>query len=111
MGSVCAPHYYLAVDLFSEGSKGNLSHFEMLFAERYSDDGDIEQHTKENVGEPYPYTTDEKPQHIHKQVQASMTVFFLNNRRAERPQFKHTDLDGLQSERYADDGHHHCQSC
>ena len=83
----------------------------MLFAERYSDDGDIEQHPKENVGEPNPYATDEKPQHIHKQVQATMTILFLNNRWAERPQFEHTYFNSLQSERYANDGHQQCKSC
>lgn len=83
----------------------------MLLTERYADDGDIEQHTEKDMREPYPNTTEEKPQHIHKEVQTTVTILFIHNDRTERPQREYTQFDSLKAERYTDNRYHQGQAC
>ena len=43
----------------------------MHLSERYANDGDAENETVENMGEPYPDAAHEEPQHIHEYAQTT----------------------------------------
>lgn len=67
-----------------------MRHLEMLLTERYSQDGDIQQYTEEDMGEPYPYTTHKEPDYIHHRAQTTGLTLLGLDLRAEGPQTEHT---------------------
>ena len=78
----------------------------MHLAEWDADDGDIENDTEEDVGEPNPNSADEEPDDVHQQIQATELLLFLSHRGTERPQGEDTEFETLQSEGNANNGNH-----
>ena len=52
-----------------------MRHLEMLFTKRDSEDGDIQQDTEKDMGEPYPYTAYKEPDHIHYRTDTTRLTF------------------------------------
>lgn len=96
-------------NLSSERREGDIGQFEMLLAEGDADDGDVEEQSEEDMGEPDPHASHEEPDDVHQGVEAS-TGGLLHDLRAKGPQGKHAQFQRLQSEGDADDGDHHRQT-
>ena len=82
----------------------------MHLSEGNADDGDVEDDTVEDVGEPYPDAAYDEPQHIHEHAQAARLRLLPLHFWAERPDGQYTQLHALQAEGNADDGYHQNQS-
>lgn len=62
----------LSVDyLFAEGEDREAGHFEVLSAERYSDDGDAEQSPEKDVAQAGPEAAENAPDYVHRRPDAS----------------------------------------
>jgi len=75
--------------------------FEVLNAERYTDDRNAEQRSPHEVRECDPDSADEDPHDVQQRVEASHGAFVGSHLAAERPQGEQPDAYYLQSERNA----------
>jgi len=98
----CLVHYFP-----SEGRQRQMSHFEMLFAEGYANDCDVECHPEPYVGQRNPNASHKKPDDIHHSAQTPWLVLLFHHPCAKRPQAQRCQLDALQAKRDANDCHHH----
>ena len=94
-------------NLFAERSKGKSGHFEMLFAERNSDDGNAKEYAKPKVGETDPNAAQNNPKNVHDKAQTSARLWRGFHALTERAEAKDTYLQGLDTKRNTDDGDHH----
>ena len=62
-------------NLTAEGCEGDISQFEMLLAEGDADDGDAQEQSEEDMGEPDPHSSHEEPDDVHQGVKASAGGF------------------------------------
>ena len=81
-----------------------MGELEVLLAEGDADDGDVEQHSEEEVRQHDADASEEEPQHIHQGVEASRLAFRLLDLFPERPQSQRTQFEDLHPEGDADDG-------
>lgn len=82
----------------------------MLAGEGNADDGDEEQHPEEEVGDGYPNSADEDPNHIEQKVEAAAGAIVRDHLFAERPKGKPGQFKGLDTEGNAHDGDHQNQT-
>ena len=90
-------------NVVTEGGDGQAGQFEMLHAERDTDDGDAEDYPEKEMGQEYPYSPYEEPDDIHEEGKTTATLRDVYHLAAERPEGQHSEFQGLYSERYSDD--------
>ena len=61
----------LSSDCFPERSERECGHLKVLSPERYPNDSDTQQDTEEKVRQADPDASDEDPDHVHDQAQAT----------------------------------------
>ena len=79
----------------------------MLFAKRNADDRHAQQKTEDDVTDPCPQTTENEPEQIERNADATWRTIGLLDLGTERPQAEQADLKRLQRNRNADDGETH----
>ena len=62
----------------------------MHLAERDANDSDVEHDAEKDVANPYPKTSNEEPQYIHEEVEATMLRLLFPYFRTEWPQRQYT---------------------
>ena len=82
----------------------------MLLAEGNADDDDVEQNTKDNVHQAGEESSADKPNDIEGDADAAWGRGCASNIRTEGEEAEETNLEGLQGDRYADDGNCHRQT-
>lgn len=96
--------------LMSEGEKCVEHQFEVLQAERNTYNRTAEDYAKGQMRECYLDASEDYPQHIHNDLQASCGVGLGPHLATERPQGKHSQTHDLNSEGYAYNGQAQHQS-
>ena len=77
-------------DYFTKWRQGQFCQSEVHLSEWDANDGDTENETIEDMGEPDPDATHEEPQYIHEYAQAAGLRRLPLHLRAERPDGQHT---------------------
>lgn len=72
-------------------------------AERDADNRDTEDYPEKEMGQEYPYSSDEEPDDIHEEGEATATLWDVYHLTAERPEGQHSEFQGLYPERNSDD--------
>lgn len=98
------------MDALPERCQGQGGHLEMLHAEGYADDRDAQQEPEAQVRKADPDASDEDPDDVHDERQASPAVALVHDTATEGPQRQYRQFQGLQPEGYADDRYHHHQA-
>ena len=83
-----------------------MRHLHVLLAKWDADDGDVKQCAKEPVSEGNPDAAHEKPDDVHRSIEAPAGGF-THDPRSEGPQAEDTEFERLEPEGDADDGNHH----
>lgn len=91
-------------DVLAEWEECEDAHLEMLYSERYSDDGDAEGYSQAYVCKGDLDSSYQYPDDVHDDAQASCVVRAGGDVVAERPECQTCHLEQLHSERYSDDG-------
>jgi hypothetical protein len=93
--------------LLAKWGQGQACELEVLTAERDTDDGDAQQKAERKVGKANPDAAQYNPKDVHDKAQSSARLGCGLHALAERAEGKKTYLQGLDTERNADDGDHH----
>ena len=78
----------------------------MLSAERNTNNRDAQQQPEKQVSQADPEASDEDPDHVHDQAQATARIAVVRHSAAERPKSQHPQLQCLQPERDTDYRNH-----
>lgn len=70
----------------------------MLSAERNTNNRDAQQQPEKQVSQADPEASDEDPDHVHDQAQATARIAVVRHPAAERPKSQHPQLQCLQPE-------------
>ena len=97
-------------NLLPERSKCQTCQFEMLHAERNANNRDAEEHSEYQMRETDPYPTHEYPNDIHQYTEAAAVTGTTAHLPAKGAKSQHRQLQGLKTERNADDGDHQQQA-
>ena len=82
----------------------------MLQSERNTDDGDAEQHPERQMRETNPDSSHKYPDDIHQHTEASAVTGTTAHFPPKRAKSQHGQLQRLETERNADDGHNQHQA-
>jgi len=82
----------------------------MLDSERYPDDGNAQDKAEHRVNDRNLPPAAKDPYHIENGGQAALAVCIFDML-SEWPESEHTELEQLESERNADDGDAHYETC
>lgn len=82
----------------------------MLSAERNTNNRDAQQQPEKQVSQADPEASDEDPDHVHDQAQATARIAVVRHPAAERPKSQHPQLQCLQPERDTDYRNHQQQA-
>ncbi len=98
-------------NIISEGRKSQAGQLKMLPGKGQSDDGNGQEHPESQMGQADPYSSDDDPEDVHKQVEATRRGFAVTDLLPEGPQCKHPQFNGLQPERNANDRDNQHNTC
>ena len=72
-------------NLFPEWSQGETCHLEMLLGKRNTDDGDKQQGSEENVHEACPQATEDDPEDVQRDTDATYRTIRILHLSPKRP--------------------------
>jgi hypothetical protein len=80
-------HFILnLIDILSEWRQSQSCQFEVLHAERYSDNRDAEESAEDKMRQTNPDASDANPDYIHDDIKATATAAVVCDSRSKRPQ-------------------------